>query len=411
MDRKDSMDGINTEFLGLDIGGNDGEENKINKEHNPARTELKDLDSLKAINLASESPQRSQERESRYYIDGHVKSAAVNVPVQQNTVQSLQKTQEGDINLSALDAYITLAQGQEKVNVHEEPLVQLQARLIEEDYKIKTLNTKLEARRIEIQYIEGKLHTKQVELIKAEARCKEYEETITATSKELEKANAQVEKLTKQKKGRDMQFRDYEEAITATSKELEKANAQVEKLTKQKKDKHVQFREYELNDGSFERKIDFIKTIRIPLEYSLWKNEYCKTTISYLQYNGKHYFAKCGTYYDLNRDFISTTAYATKAHDLFKSLGFYKDASWFKHTEPQLMALYVILYTENNKISMENFTSSHSRVSDVGNRKLEKVHIFVSREVCGECTTHMELVNTKARKFGFEFVLEDVLVQ
>ncbi|KAE8829670.1 hypothetical protein HRS9122_09485 [Pyrenophora teres f. teres] len=313
----------------------------------PANTELRDLEGLKAIDLASENEQKSKERYHESFKNGNVEKPWIDARYRMRIVQLLLYRHKGSVS-------------------------QLQARLRETEDKMKKLEAELDASRVANRKVQGELSTKQDELDQANALCAKHVEKIAVTEKKLDEARVQIDDLTRR-------------------------NA----------DKVIKFREHKLDN---ETQIDFTKTFHIPSSFNDWTGERRKTTISYMELDGNHYFAKNGTHSGLNGNFISSKVYAPKAYELFKVLGSERDLSWFKHAEPQLMALYVEHFLESRGLSQLDFKRLKDRKPRGDNSECEEVRIFVNREVCGMCEQIRSFINMCSKYYGFQFVLEDASV-
>ena len=335
-------------------------------------TRIRDRDNLKAIDLASENQQHSMERCQRCYQNGHVERPAMDVPQRQKIVQLLLGTRDGGLKLSLLDSRTIPDSAKIEAHAHKEDTSQLQARLRDAGDEIEKLKGELKNSRVTIQELEEDVDFKKEMLAQTQAICEEQTKTISATKKDL------------------VETKD-----------------QAKKFTRQKADKDIQFREQKVDD---ETHISFIKTFRIPSVFNGYTYVCRKTTIAYIEWGGNRYFAKNGTHPGLKHNLISSKDYAPKAQELFKTLGLDKAMSWFTHTEPQLMALYMEQFLEIKGLNPVDFKQLKDKKLDSGHGEREEVRIFVSREVCSMCQELRHLINLTAWHYGFKFVFDDVSV-
>ncbi|CAA9962862.1 Ankyrin repeat protein [Pyrenophora teres f. maculata] len=320
----------------------------------PANTELRDKKGLKAVDLASENEHRSLERYQEY-CHGHIERPWRDTRNRAHIVQRLLRVREKNIS-------------------------QLQVRLCKAEDTIKELEAELGASLVANRKVQGELSTKQDELDQANALCAEHVEKIAVTEKRLDTANVEIGRLNR----------------------LEIKN-----------DGDVQFHERKLKDGTFGTQVDFIQAFRIASASNFHTGQltYCPVTIAYMKFDGRSYFAKNGSHTDTEHGLISGNTYKAKARTLFRALGSTLPDTWFQHSEPQLMALYVDRYRKIEGLTMEEFIDSDSDVS--GNREsgCKNIQIFASRKVCNRCNNLMELMNATAEKHGFKFALKCVLVE
>jgi len=337
-----------------------------------ADTGIRDRNNLKAIDLASEDQQQSLERCQRCYQNGHVERPAMDVPHRERIVQLLLGIRDRGLRLPLLDSRTILGSAKIEAHAHKEETDQLQARLRNAGDEIEKLKAELKNSRITFQEIKEEIDVKNEKLVETEAMCKAQKKTISVTEKELAEAKDQVKKLIRQKA-----------------------------------DKDIQFREQEFDD---ETHVSFIKTFRIPLKFNQ-TGDRRKITIAYIEWDGNRYFAMNGTHSGLNYEFISSKTYAPKAHKLFKTLGFNEEESWFTHTEPQLMMLYMEHFLDREGLSPMDFKQLKGKKLDSGHVKCKEVRIFVSREVCSVCERLGNFINVITQHYGFNFVLEDMLTR
>ncbi|KAF7568734.1 Arp, Ankyrin repeat protein [Pyrenophora tritici-repentis] len=204
---------------------------------------------------------------------------------------------------------------------------------------------KINRRRI----VERLLEVRRRNIIQVQERLSEAEDKIKKLEEELNASRVANGKI--------------QEELSTKVHELKQARVQIDNLTGRNAEKPIRFRELELGN---ETQIDFTKTFRIQL--SFWNGKRLKPTISYMELDGKHYFAKNGTHSGLN-NFISSNVFAPRAYNLFKLLGFERaqlreDQSWFKHAEPQLIAFYMDHFLTSQDLSQSDFKQLKGKKPD-----------------------------------------------
>jgi hypothetical protein len=115
------------------------------------------------------------------------------------------------------------------------------------------------------------------------------------------------------------------------------------------------------------------------------------------------HLAKNGIHHD--EGFINPSEWSWKAKNLFRGIGSTKAESYFKHTEPQLMALCVFDFLNMVSLTKEQFIKKQPLGCNVVHSIPEVVEIFVSRAPCNECNEQMKLMNGVTTTYGFKFEL------
>jgi hypothetical protein len=118
------------------------------------------------------------------------------------------------------------------------------------------------------------------------------------------------------------------------------------------------------------------------------------------------YLAKSGSHSHTDKGLLDGVYWRDQACAIFRGLGNTKELSWFTHVGPQLMALYVTRYMEKNALNALDFGNAGT-MSGLETLQVAYTGIFVSRAVCISCQSLIDLMNKKAKVYGFGFSAEE----
>ncbi|CAN9218097.1 unnamed protein product [Alternaria sp. RS040] len=324
----------------------------------PADVNLRDNMGLRAIDLAGTNAILGAERRRRHR-GGEDQGRLFDYERRRRIIELLARAYDANIAYTSAHPRNLSIHSDLETNGEVDSVVQLEARLSQAQNETEDLLDTISAK-------EDKLRAQQFELESTKQTCEKSTDSLSKAKRKLILATRETTTPAQQSNG-----------------------------------KNLQFRVIELKDGTFDTKIELIRTFRYGPRraYRTGELAYSRPTIAYMDINGSH-LARNGKLHE--EGFIDSSYWVAQAQELFEVLGSTCQQTWFQHTEPQLMALCVCHFRQINHLTLDQFRSKRPVDSYV---MPEVVEILVSREPCSQCEQLKRLVNKTTKGYNFKFNL------